>query len=245
MTLGSLIPRSGGARRGVFRATIIAALLTLPLPAQACRLALALGFDVSRSVDAADYRIQIDGIVAALFDPTIRRLILDPPEPVALAVFEWAGLREQRLLADWTLLESAADIDRLAQRIVLSERRYDSLTAVGPALAYAHSLFETAPECTWQTLDLSGDGQTNAGPHPQVVYRDTDFSEITVNGLAIGGHESAIRMWFERYVRHGPGAFVEYAPTHRHFAETFRRKLIRELSEQMIGTLSLPGPAPS
>ncbi|PWE28514.1 hypothetical protein C4N9_11005 [Pararhodobacter marinus] len=249
MTPRPTFPRSSASWRALIGAALAAAHLFLPQPAQACRLALALGFDVSRSVDEADYRLQIDGIVAALFDPAIRRLILDPPEPVALAVFEWAGLREQALLADWTLLDSAAAIDALAQRILLNERRFDSLTAIGPALAYAHALFDAAPACTWQTLDLSGDGQTNAGPHPQVVYRDTDFSAITVNGLAIGGHESTIRAWFERHVRHGPGAFVEYAPTHRHFAETFRRKLIRELSEQMIGSLDppldLPGPGPS
>jgi Protein of unknown function (DUF1194). len=227
---------------------LLPALLTLVLtatPASACRLALALGFDISRSVDDQDYRIQIDGIVGALFDTEIRDLILNSTQPVAMAVFEWAGQREQTLVSDWTILDSADAIDALAQRILTHERQARGLTAVGTALSYGRALLERAPTCLWNTLDMAGDGQNNTGYEPQRVYDSEDWTDITVNGLAIGAHEATILRWFEAHVLHGPGAFAEFAPTHEDFTEAFRRKLIRELSEQMIGSAAVPGPSPS
>ena len=103
-------------------------------PVQACRLALAMGFDVSRSVDAADYRVQIDGIVAALFDREVRDLILRPAQPVALALYEWGGTREQVLISDWVTPQSEDEIDALALALLSHQRRHGGLTAVGRAL---------------------------------------------------------------------------------------------------------------
>jgi hypothetical protein len=213
------------------------ALLTClaPDPARACRLALALGFDVSRSVDAADYRVQTDGIVAALHDPRVRDLILVPAQPVAMAIYEWSGPREMSLVADWALLETAADIDQMALAVLTHQRQAIGLTAVGDAVAYGGDLLARAPDCLWQTIDISGDGMTNRGPQPRQVYAEGGFEGITVNGLAIGGHEASILSWFERNVRHGPGAFVEFAPYHTDFPRIFLRKLIRELQPPIYG----------
>lgn len=219
----------------LLRVTLLVALACAATPAPACRLALALGFDVSRSVDAQDYRLQIDGILAALFDPEIRALILEGSAPVAMAVFEWAGTREELLVADWALLDSPAAIDRLAQQVLVHQRQSQGLTAVGSALRYGRALMARAPACAWQTLDMAGDGQNNQGEEPARVYAEADFGDITVNGLAIGAHEGGVLRWFHQNLLHGPGAFAEYAPTHQAFAEAFRRKLIRELSDQAIG----------
>ena len=229
-----------------FLPTVIATLAVLAgwsgdARAQSCRLALAMGFDVSRSVDAQDYRIQMDGIMAALVDPQIRAALLEPALPVALALFEWSGAREQVLIADWALINTAADADALAAVIAAHQRRHSGLTAVGSALRYGHRLLRRAPDCLWQTLDISGDGYVNAGPPPARVYARTDFSAITVNGLAIGGHESGILRWYTTEVIRGPGAFAEFAPTHRDFAEAFRRKLLRELSAPVLSGRATPG----
>lgn len=209
--------------------------------AQSCRLALAMGFDVSRSVDAQDYRIQMDGIMAALVDPEIRAALLEPALPVALALFEWSGEREQVLIADWALINTAADADALVAATASHQRRHFGLTAVGSALLYGHRLLRRAPDCLWQTLDISGDGYVNVGPPPARVYARTDFSAITVNGLAIGAHESGILRWYTAEVIRGPGAFVEFAPTHRDFAEAFRRKLLRELTAPVLSGRATPG----
>lgn len=212
--------------------------LALPLPAHACRLALALGFDVSRSVDANDYRVQIDGILAALYDSEVRDLILRPSQPVALSVFEFSGHREQRVIVDWVTLNSEAEIDEVALRLLTHERQYGGLTAVGSAIEFGHDLLSRGPSCDWQTLDIAGDGQTNQGQAPRAIYAERNFAGVVVNGLAIGGHESSIRGWFERQVIRGPGAFAEFTPRHDAFADAFRRKLLRELREPLLGEVA-------
>ncbi|MFN3643936.1 MAG: DUF1194 domain-containing protein [Gemmobacter sp.] len=215
-----------------------------PAAAQApCRLALALAFDVSRSVDRNDYRIQIDGILAALADEGIRAALLDPSGAVALALYEWSGPEHQDIGVPWTVIRSTGDIDAVMARIAAHRRDPRAqATGLGAALAAGRALLRQAPGCAALTLDVSGDGRSNVGPDPGSVHARGDWAGITVNGLAIGGHESDIARYYEREVIRGPAAFVEFARTHRDFPEAFRRKLYRELVEQVHG--AAPGLAP-
>lgn len=217
------------------RAAILFLLLAAG-PAQACRLALALGFDVSSSVDAVDYELQRGGIVAALQAPEVRRAFLAPGDPVALAVFEWGGRRRQELVADWRLIRTDADLDAVAAAVAAREglRPWEP-TAIGAALTYALDLFGDAPACAARTLDLSGDGQNNDWLGPQRIYAREDFGDLVVNGLAIGGHESDIVAYYAREVIRGPGAFVVPAAHHTDFPAAIRRKLERELSGPVFG----------
>ncbi|MFC6686684.1 DUF1194 domain-containing protein [Jhaorihella thermophila] len=77
----------------MIRAALLALCLVPPLPAAAaCRHALALGLDVSGSVDGREYRLQLDGLAAALRDPRVKQALLAmPAAPVRIAVFEWSG----------------------------------------------------------------------------------------------------------------------------------------------------------
>ena len=219
----------------------LALLLMTAAPAEACRLALALGFDVSASVDAADYAIQRDGIVAALAAPEVRRAFLEPDEPVALAVFEWGGRGWQRPVAGWVLVAEPEDLDAVAAAVAASDgARPWEPTAIGAALVHALDLFGTAPDCAAQTLDLSGDGRNNDWLSPRRVYAREDFGAIVVNALAIGGHEADIAAYYATEVIRGPGAFVEPARTHADFPPAIRRKLERELTGPVLGTAPRP-----
>ena len=83
-----------------------------------CRQALALGVDVSGSVDGREYRLQLDGLAAALRDPDVRQAFLAMPQaPVRLLVYEWAGQGQQRLLAGWQMIQNARDLEWIAQRL--------------------------------------------------------------------------------------------------------------------------------
>ncbi len=221
------------------RAALLLALLAGP--ADACRLALALGFDISSSVNEAEYDLQREGVRVALAAPEIRAAFLGGGDPVALAVFEWGGRDRQILVVDWTLIEAAADLDRVAGALVRRGdlRRWEP-TAVGAALSYARALLDRAPACAAATLDLSGDGQNNDWLAPDRIYAREDFGDIVVNGLAIGGHEAGIVDYYEREVIRGPGAFVIHAPVHDDFPEAFRRKLERELRTPVIGQVARP-----
>ncbi len=80
-----------------------------------CRQALALGLDVSGSVDSIEYRLQLDGLAGALLRPEVQQAFLSfPASPVRLYVFEWAGTGSQRQLLPWTSIESAGDLIGIA-----------------------------------------------------------------------------------------------------------------------------------
>lgn len=224
-------------------ATLLAAPLAAPLGAQEeCRLALQLGLDVSASVDAAEYRLQVDGLASALIDPTVTDAFLSGPGPVALSIFEWSGRFQQEVLVDWTMIQSEADLLAIAERIVGRGRgSQDFPTALGYALGFASTRFLEAPPCLFQTLDMSGDGQNNDGFPPGAAYEHFEFDNITVNGLPIGGASREIEDYYLSQVIRGPGAFVEFAATHQDFAETMRRKLERELRSMILGSGPVAG----
>lgn len=219
-----------------------AVLAGVPVAASAqeeCRLALQLGLDVSASVDAAEYRLQLDGLASALIDPTVTEAFLNGPGPVALSIFEWSGRFQQDVLVDWIMITSEADLLTIAEIVINTPRASEDYpTALGYALGFASTQFQTAPTCLFQTLDISGDGQNNDGFPPAAAFDHFDFEGVTVNGLAIGGASREIELYYQAEVIHGPGAFVEYALNHDDFAETMRRKLERELRSMIFGSLA-------
>lgn len=227
------------------------AALSLPATAQdACRQSLALGLDVSGSVDLDEYRLQLDGLAAALTDPQVASALLTGVDrPVVLAVYEWSDESFQRLLIDWIAITTAAELEGVAQRLRDTPRQpAPHTTAIGAAMLYGAALLARAPACPKRTIDLSGDGKNNAGPRPQDVRDAAPLAGIVVNGLTIGdglmdhgdvtiGELSA---YYKAQVIHGPGAFVMTAQSFEGYAEAMARKLLKELEgAPMTG---LPGP---
>lgn len=199
-----------------------------------CRIALALAVDVSRSVSLVDYRLQQEGIVAALADPQVQAAFLKPEDHVALAVYEWGGSEYQDIIADWRVIGSAADLDVVARMMAARQRVSDHQpTALGWAVDFGARLMETAPYCDKRVLDVSGDGRNNTGMTPAAAYAARDFGDLVINGLSIGEHESDLEQYYRDELIRGPGAFVEVARKQADFPAAIKRKLIRELSDQV------------
>lgn len=223
--------------------------------AEECRLALLLGLDVSSSVDAREYRLQLDGLAGALRQPEVRAAFLDlPGAPVRLSVFEWSGAGSQRLLLDWTVIRTVEDLDRAAARLANGVRvLLESTTALGRAMQVGAGMLATQPGCWRHTLDLSGDGQSNTGPSPRDVRMGGQIAGITVNALAIGADPersgddrqpdiAPLWAYFSTEVIHGPGAFVVVALGFEDFQDAMARKLLREVSGLQLSDGR--GPAP-
>ena len=225
-------------------ALLAATSLAVAQPATAqepCRLALQLGLDVSASVDMDEYQLQLSGLASALLDDAVVEGFLNGPGPVALSIFEWSGRFQQDLMVDWTMIETEADLTRIAERVLRQTRAHqDFPTALGYALGFAATRFEEAPPCLFQTLDISGDGQNNDGFPPEAAYAHFPFDGVTVNGLAIGGASRLIEDYYLEEVIRGPGSFVEYARDFEDFAEVMRRKLERELRVFILGGMPVP-----
>ena len=84
----------GWAGLGCWAALGLAGLWAKPGWARLTWLALALGLDVSQSVDAVEYRLQLDGLANALEDAEVQSAIFAyAPVTVRLMVYEWGTPR--------------------------------------------------------------------------------------------------------------------------------------------------------
>lgn len=217
----------------------IFALLIFATPARPCALALVLALDVSASVDSNEYRLQLDGTAQALH-ANAPSLIAGP---VALAATQWASRDEQRLIADWTLIDSPSALTAFTTVLRAAPRpEWRGRTATGAALTHAQALFASSPDCARQVVDISTDDIQNDGPLPHPL--------VEVNALAIGGdlpldhgtraeEGGALTRWLEAHVISGPVAFVEQADDWRDFARAMERKLWREIHGQPIALAPL------
>lgn len=223
--------------------------------AQPCRQALALGLDVSGSVDQAEYQLQMQGVAGALRDPSVQEALLQTPEiPVFLLVFEWSGAGYQRVLVDWRALSDASAIAETSEILMQqSDRPPPGTTGIGAAMAAAGDYFDQVPSCWRRTLDLSGDGQNNDWPPPETARQSADLSDVTINGLVIGDTETgstrsgsadfgSLVTYYQSQVIKGPDAFVEIALGFEDFQAAMTRKLIRELEVLVIGSLTVRTP---
>jgi hypothetical protein len=240
-------------RAAVFRMVcLLAILIANPLAAQSrCRQALALGLDVSGSVDAREYRLQLDGLALALADPEVTAALLGQPgAPVRIAVYEWSDPGDERLIVDWTDIATQSDLVAIQTTLRTTQRAaMGPSTGLGAALQAGFALLEQQPNCWTRTLDISGDGKANTGLRPQNVIDSP--AGVTVNGLVIGVDDNItgnnrnlqiaeLTSYYIAYVIRGPDAFVETALGFDTYAEAMRRKLLRELTTFAIGLLSPP-----
>ena len=213
-----------------------------------CRQALALGLDVSGSVDAQEYRLQLDGLALALGDADVTTALLDPTGgTVQIAVYEWSAPARQRVILPWTEVVDLAVLTQLRGQLAGTQRvDLGPSTGLGNAMQFGFSLLEARSECWTRTLDISGDGKGNTGRRPQDI---TDVPDgVTVNGLVIGVDDSnsaatrdlqvgELTAYYNAYVIRGSGAFVETALGFEDYADAMRRKLLRELKTFAIGQL--------
>lgn len=229
--------------RALVRPAVFAGLTAL-LPVQGvaaeCRLALLLAVDVSSSVDAAEDALQRGGLAAALAAPEVQDAFFAADLPVALAAYEWSGRYNQEVLLDWLIVKDPATLLGAAQTIANSTRSHNDFpTAMGYALGFGAGMFETAPRCLHQTLDMAGDGQNNEGFSPIQAYNAFPFEGVTVNGLVVNGAdfeaETGLIAFYKGQVIRGPGAFVEIAQGFEDYERAMRRKLERELTPPVLG----------
>lgn len=215
-----------------------------------CRQALALGLDVSGSVDAREYRLQMGGVATALDSDEVRqKLMIMPAAPVRVMVFEWSGPGDQAVVVPWTEIDSEATLDRVIATLRQTERRDATPgTALGVAMSAGLRHLNQQKDCWKRTLDISGDGKSNLGPRPRDVRDQIARSGITINALVIGVDDpntgdirqaeiSELSSYFNAEVILGPDAFVQTALGFADYARAMTEKLIRELDGLVFSQL--------
>ena len=208
----------------------------------ACRQALALGLDVSGSVDEGEYQLQLRGLAAALVSDDVRAsLVRLPDAPVRILVFEWSGQDYKRVLIEWTDITSPSRLEAVSQKLRSTTRRpAPPTTALGQAIQVGAGFLNQQPDCWKRTLDISGDGKNNTGPESHHVNSPEKIGDIVINALIIGVDASSrlshaelsiaeLTAYFAHRVLAGPGAFSEVAMGFEDYERAMSRKLLREL----------------
>jgi hypothetical protein len=199
-------------------------------------LALVLAVDCSSSVDGADFRMQMDGIAAALRNPPLFAAITSGPEQkIALALMQWSNRKSQFVAVPWRVLGSRRELEMLAREIEGSERHWiPGGTGLAAAIDFSTSLFDKLSiAATRRVIDVSGDGQDNESGDP-IRARDAAVARgITINGLPIINGSQYIEAYYRDNVIGGKDAFVIPATDMRTFRDTMTLKLMREIEARV------------
>lgn len=204
-------------------------------------LELVLAVDVSGSIDAEEAKLQRQGYVAALAHPQVIEAIESGPiGQIAIAYFEWANYRHQRMVAEWTLVGDRASAEALAGTVAEAPLVSAHWTSISGAIDFAVGLFDdNGYQGLRRVVDISGDGYNNNGRPVQIARDEAVAAGITINGLPIvndrpnpwGSAPAAdLDLYFQNHVIGGPGAFVIVAEDFTDFARAILAKLILEIA---------------
>lgn len=157
-------------------------------PAASFDTALMLAVDVSDSVDEARYRLQMEGIAAALEDAAVVQTITGGAHGgILLAMTFWAD--HPRIVLPWQEVRNRSDAARVAAAIRALPREEGEFTCLARMMRYLAE--EVVPDVRTRAVrtvvDVSGDGPDNCNPYATTIAtRDALVAAgATVNGLPI------------------------------------------------------------
>jgi len=207
-------------------------------------LLLVLSSDVSRSVDAAKFKLQRDGYAAAIVNPRIIQAIHSGAlGKIGVSFVEWSGIGAQKIVIDWTIIHDEATARDFSAQIIEAPRAFADRTSISGGIDFAMAQLARAPfQSNRRTIDVSGDGTNNSGRDVADARDEAVAKGVTVNGLVIlserpmswnadhtnppGGLEN----YYRNNVIGGPGAFVMVAENFSSFGQAILNKLIAEIA---------------
>lgn len=207
-------------------------------------LLLVLAVDISRSVDAAKFKLQREGYAAALTHPRVIGAIQSmPTNRIAICYLEWSGAGAQSVIVDWTSIGTLAEAETFAAKVLAAPRLFMERTGIGAAIDFSMAQFGRSPfKAARRVIDVSGDGTSNVG-RDVVSARDEAVAKgVTINGLAVLSEvplafnpmhthpPGGLLKYYEDNVIGGPGAFALAAENHGAFPRLILSKLIKEIA---------------
>jgi hypothetical protein len=212
--------------------------------AQQVDLLLVLAADVSRSVDHQKYTLQKEGYAAAISNPQVIDAIRSGPNgKIALNFLEWSGVGAQKVVIDWTIVDSAETARRFGDQLVEAPRSFADRTSISGGIEFAMAQLKRAPfQSARRTIDVSGDGTNNAGRDVRIARDEAVAEGVTINGLVILSQvqvpwnpehtnpPGGLEQYFRDNVVGGPGSFVVAAEGFESFGKAILKKMIAEIA---------------
>ncbi len=237
----------------------------LPFPAKAqtdvqVDTALMVSVDVSNSVDAERYQLQMEGIAKALEDPSVVEAIVGGPNGgILFSMVTWAD--RPTIALPWTRISSKEEAAAVAERVRKLPHQGGEFTCMTRMLRSVND--KIVPQIPARALrivvDVSGDGPDNCNAEEPIVgVRDELVaSGVTINGLPIlvdtskapqlpkaePGGQHPLETWYRQNVMGGPGSFVLPANGYADFGRAIRQKFVIEISG--VDGRHMPRSAPS
>jgi hypothetical protein len=207
-------------------------------------LLLVLAADVSRSVDASKFQLQREGYAAAVSNPRVLDAVRSGRNGrIGVIYIEWSGVGSQRVLIDWTTLSDAESAKAFGDRLLEAPRSFADRTSISGAIEFAMTQFARAPfEAVRKTIDISGDGTTNAGRDVTSARDEAVAQGITINGLVIlsatplpwnpdhTNPPGGLDAYYRNNVTGGPNSFVMVAENFNTFGQAILNKLVAEVA---------------
>jgi hypothetical protein len=223
--------------------------------------ALVVSVDISNSVDENRYRLQMEGIAAALEDSGVIEAITNGPNGgILFSMVTWADRPDFTL--PWVKISNKEEALAVAARIRKLPQQGGEFTCMTRMMRSVNDkiMSQIPAEATRMVLDVSGDGPDNCNADEPIegVRDELVANGVTVNGLPINSDDappaqgsaqaaappggngkaaaSSIEEWYREHVMGGIGAFVLPANGYADFGRAIRQKFVIEISG-----LSTPG----
>jgi hypothetical protein len=211
----------------------------LPDPDRQFDVALVIAVDVSSSMEGEEQGLQREGFIEAFRSSLVHEAIESGLHGrIAVTYVEWSGVKDQRVLVPWTIMESAEQAVSFANRLSYQPLRQAGMTSISGIIDYSRNLFDQLGGTpVRRVIDISGDGPNNDGRH--VIYaRDEAVADgVIINGLPIMFRRASGRteledldLYFKECVIGGMGAFVLPLHDPEQFAMVIRTKIMREIA---------------
>jgi Protein of unknown function (DUF1194) len=211
-------------------ASLSSASLSQPETPVAIELVLAL--DSSASMNREEFALQIKGIAAAFKDPAVLKAVEDlAPLGVAVAVTQWGGPGESRIVMPFTLITTVDEAKAFGFVVSLGSRHFSATTtSIATAIEESVALIDANGfDGQRRVIDISGDGEDNSGLDLDAVRAIAKANGVTVNGLAIESEQIELFEYYQQHVIIGADSFAVRAADFDDYARAIREKLLREL----------------
>jgi hypothetical protein len=214
------------------------------IAAEQVDLLLVLASDVSRSVDAAKFKLQRDGYVAAISNPRVIEAIKSGPHGrIAICFIEWSGVGAQKVVIDWTMIDGNKAAQDFASQLDEAQRSFADRTSISGGIDFAMTQLEHAPfQAARRTIDVSGDGTNNSGRDVTAARDEALAQGVTINGLVILSEQplswnadhtnppGGLDAYYRNNVTGGPNSFVMVAENFNTFGQAILNKLVAEVA---------------
>lgn len=214
-------------------------------------VALVFAIDGSGSIEGYEFNFQMDALANAIVQSDVIQAIeAGFNQRIAVNYVIWGDAELPSQTGIWRIIENANDARSFSSEIKSLERRTMGNTGVGAGMGDALLLLADLPFHTDRlVIDVSGDGtettlNSRRGKRKSEPIGNTFLATalaqtmgVTINGLVLPSSDPNLAAWYRKNVQVGAQSFVIEASSIDDVSTAMHRKLLREVSSDVVARL--------